>query len=257
MKHKLQALDKRIGLMVFPYGEKYQGLMLRFIDFLAPMVKELSLVTGNFRTNLPYDNVNIINVRTPTLKDTKEPVVSKIFRLLLVQFTFSRAVIHQSKKSDVIMLYLSTGLLLLPVLWARILNKKVVVIATGSISQSLRAMYPSLSERIYSVIIGWIERFDYSLANRIVVCSNSTIADMRLEKHRNKISVAPEHFLDFDKFKVQKGLSERHNLVGYVARLSESICKLINDRNLRILLGKNARRFLERNYNCDEVIIQW
>ena len=42
---------------------------------------------------------------------------------------------------------------------------------------------------------------------------------MESRKYSHKIFIAHEHFLDFDKFKIEKPVDERDNLVGYVGRL--------------------------------------
>ncbi len=223
MQENSQHINKNIGLLVFPLrnpDEEYQGLILQFIALLAPLVRELSLITGNFHTNLPYDNVSVINVKTSVIKVAKESVISKAYRFLLAQFTLSKALIEQSTRVDIVILYLSAGLLFLPVLCARILGKKVVVIITGSAPQSLRAMYPGLPGRIYSMVTRWVEYFDYSLAHRIIVYSESMITTMELERWKDKISVSPRHFLDFSKFKIETPLNRRDCLIGYIGRLT-------------------------------------
>jgi len=53
------------------------------------------------------------------------------------------------------------------------------------------------------------------------VYSEHLINERSLKKYKHKISIAPRHFLDFDRFKIQKRLGERDNLVGYIGRLSE------------------------------------
>ena len=218
--------------------------------------------------------MSVINVRAPIIKAAKESVISKAFRLLLAQFTLSNAVIRQSNRVGVIMLYFSAGLLFLPVLCARILGKKVVIITTGSGSQSLHRMYPDLLGRLYSTIVRGIEHIDYSLADKIVVYSKSMIAAMGLEGYRSKISIAHKHFLDFDKFKIQKQLNERDSSVGYIGRLSEekgilnfvkAIPAILKEKeNLEFLiggggqLGDKIEKYLdEENLNNKVKLVGW
>jgi len=66
-----------------------------------------------------------------------------------------------------------------------------------------------------------LERLNYGLAARIVVYSPILVKQFSLEKHRHKISLAHEYFLDFDKFKIRKPLDQRDSLVGYIGRLSQ------------------------------------
>ena len=51
--------------------------------------------------------------------------------------------------------------------------------------------------------------------------SNGLIQERGLQKYRFKISIAHEHFLDFNLFKTHTHLKERDDFVGYVGRLSE------------------------------------
>lgn len=44
---------------------------------------------------------------------------------------------------------------------------------------------------------------------------------------------------------------------GDLEKLRANIRRLIEDRNLRILLGENAHRFVEENYSWDKLIDHW
>ena len=72
---------------------------------------------------------------------------------------------------------------------------------------------------IYSIILQWIFKINCYLTNKIILYSPNLIKEWNLEKYRHKIFIAHEHFLDFDKFKIEKPVDERDNLVGYVGRL--------------------------------------
>ncbi|GAI41140.1 unnamed protein product, partial [marine sediment metagenome] len=66
-----------------------------------------------------------------------------------------------------------------------------------------------------------------------------------LKKYEAKISIAHEHFLNFDKFKLQRPLSERDNLVGYIGRLSEEKGTLnFVEALLGIVSSRDAVNFL-------------
>lgn len=233
MKMHLEPAKVRIGLMIFPLrnpDEKYNSLILRLCFVLAPLAKQVLIISGNFKAILSFVNFKIINVTAPVIKDTKESAGSKAFRFLQAQFTISLALIQQRNNLDVVVLFLSSGILFLPVLLARILGKKVLIITTGSDSKSLRHMYPSLSGSLYSTIIRGIESINYALANKIIVYSNSMIDELGLSRYRRlpnagtsptKIIVADEHYIDSATFKINVILNDRNNLVGYVGRFSE------------------------------------
>jgi len=232
MRSSSQPISKTIGLVVFPLRNPDEECGRSFISqlatLLAPLVGQILIITGNLRIDLLHPNVRIINVKAPIVKSAKGSAMSKMLRLLLAQFTLSSAIIQQSKKLDVIMFYLSAGLLPLPMLLARILGKKLVIINTGSGSQSLRRMYPGLPGRIYSAIIRGMEHIEYSLANKIVVYYKSMIAAIGLERYRDKVVtdtgkspyITRDGYIDTRHFVTKQGLNDRGNIVGYVGRLT-------------------------------------
>lgn len=215
---------KRISLVVFPWpqpSERSSPGFSALIALLSPLASRVLIISGNLRMKFDYDNVSIVNVMAPIVKAANERPLSKILRLLFAQFSLSSKLVQLRKELDIIIFQGANGLLFLPCLVARLLGKKTILMVIGSDSKSLEAMYPGLWGRIFSVVAQAIFHINCFLANKIVLYSKSMIPSMGLQNYVNKISIAHEHFLDFDKFKMQKSLSERQNLVGYIGRLSK------------------------------------
>ena len=106
--------------------------------------------------------------------------------------------------------------LALPIITAKLVGKKVVIASAGSgvkVAQARRDPLTAAARFLRSIT--------YGLSNRIILYSPNLIKELNLEKYRHKISIAHKHFLDFDKFKLEKPLTERDNLVGYIGRLSQ------------------------------------
>jgi glycosyltransferase involved in cell wall biosynthesis len=61
----------------------------------------------------------------------------------------------------------------------------------------------------------------YRLSDIIVVYSANMIKEWDLVKWRKKIVIAPNHFINFNQFKITKVYNDRENLVGYIGRFSE------------------------------------
>jgi len=70
-------------------------------------------------------------------------------------------------------------------------------------------------------VLAALFNINYSLADRIIADSPILIEAQGLRRYENKVFIGHAHFIDFDKFKVQKPLNKRDNLVGYVGRLSQ------------------------------------
>ena len=125
-------------------------------------------------------------------------------------------IIGPAKSMSIWIFFLDAHSFLLPVLAAKLLGKKVVFALAASIKNSSKA-----KKSILPKIFIYSELLTYQLSNRIIVYTPNLIKEWDLEKYRDKISVAHEHVLDFDNFKITNKLSERDNLVGYFGRLSE------------------------------------
>jgi len=125
-------------------------------------------------------------------------------------------------RARAVIFFLEGGTSLLPMLAARLAGKKTIIVATYSSSQIAKQLHEGSKQEVFLVTVTSIlERLNYGLASRIVVYSPILVRQFGLEKHRHKISIAHEHFLNFDKFKIRKTLDQRDTLVGYIGRLSQ------------------------------------
>jgi glycosyltransferase involved in cell wall biosynthesis len=77
------------------------------------------------------------------------------------------------------------------------------------------------------------------------VYSERLIKEWGLEKHLNKVSIAQEHFLDVDKFRIQKNLDKRDDLCGYIGALEKwkGVLNFI-EASLKVLVRREDVRFL-------------
>ena len=182
----------RIGLIVFPMRSPLEecGQMFtsEFINVLAPLSSRLSIITGNYFPNDIPDNVRIINIKSPIIKTHDESIISKMHRLLTTQFRISTKLIQLSKQIDIVILFFGASLLFLPMLIAHIQGKKILIVVTGSGSQSTERMYPGVLGKFFSLIFRLIEYFNYNLTDKIIVYSQSMVNAMNLNRYREKIS---------------------------------------------------------------------
>jgi glycosyltransferase involved in cell wall biosynthesis len=121
-----------------------------------------------------------------------------------------------SRNVDFWIFFIGGNSLVLPVLTAKLLRKKVVLDLPGSIT-----LVAKFSNDILSKPIEILEKINLILSNKIILYSPNLIKEYDLEKYKNKISIAHEHLIDFSKFKIKKKFDERANLMGYIGRLSE------------------------------------
>jgi glycosyltransferase involved in cell wall biosynthesis len=129
------------------------------------------------------------------------------------------------KGIDVVMLYINSGGLTLPIMLSKILNKKVVLIVSASDSGMASIIYKDylfgVGGRIVVAIYKALEKINWVFADRIMVDSEKIARDYAPDSYRHKAIIANDRrFIDADTFRVKKKLEERRNLVGYIGRLS-------------------------------------
>ena len=191
-----------------------------FLDLLEPSSNEIYTITGNFSYK-HNTKVHIICIKKDNLRGS---LLRRILRYLLAQPRVAFNLLKISKKIDIVIFFLGTRTYLLPLLLAKLLKKKVVLAVTGSESKGAKMQYGKKVfglGRVYSTVIGVLERIDFHLADQIAVESESTINFQGLNKYRKKIAINGAMYIDTNLFTVKKEIKDKRNLVGYIGRLAQ------------------------------------
>ena len=204
----------RIGVVTFPISKTGNIPLSNLVDIVYPLSNNLYLITGNDGYVFFKDDkrIHAYWINHERGANTITRIIKYIYALLKISYQLARV----AKKVDLWIFFIGGDSLLLPMLTAKLLRKKVVLAFAGSSIQTLKSTNDNLFKSIKS-----LSQINCTLSNGIIVYSENIIKEYNLEKYRNKICIAHEHFLDFDKFKIKKQLDERGNLVGYIGRLSE------------------------------------
>jgi glycosyltransferase involved in cell wall biosynthesis len=154
--------------------------------------------------------------------------ISQLLRIpkyVIVQLKLMYHLIKMKARFDIAIFYVGGGGLILPMLTAKLLRKKIVLIMPGSVVRSAAEVYKGalwgFGGFVFPRLLAVLEGLSCRLSNQIVVYSPSLITFGNLGKYKGKIIIAHEHFLDFNLFRVEKALAERDKLIGYIGRLSE------------------------------------
>ena len=211
-------------MVTFPLNDAGLIPLSNLIKVLERLSDEIVIIAGVFPENRisPFDKK--IHIKNVEYSNKKRATLIKIIDLILAQVRMSINLVKFSRKFSIVIFFLGNQFLL-PMLFAKLLRKKIIVASAGSSSKSAKEMYKNglfgHLGIIFSYIAGLLEKINYILSKKIIVYSERLVEDYDLEKHKNKVSIAHEHFLDFNNFRVQKKLDERDNIVGYIGRLSE------------------------------------
>ena len=206
--------DINIGIVTFPTSDAGIIPLANLVSVLQPLSSDIYLVTGNKGYLLFKDNKKIYAYWVEHKTGTNR--VTIIVNYILTQIKISYKLLIVNKDVNYWFFFLGGPSLLLPMLTAKLFKKDVTLVFGGSDIESVKAQSEVLSKPIEMLV-----KINLALSNRVVLYSPNLIKEWNLGKYKNKILIAPRHFLDFDKFKIKKKFDERDNLIGYIGRLSE------------------------------------
>ena len=239
-------MHSKIGVVTFPLEKASIRPLSNLLDILGALSQDLHVITGNAGSDLvgKYTKVNFELVNHKTGTNTFSRVVKFIYTQLRISFKVARL----SRKVDLWLFPMGETSLLLPLLVAKAAGNRVVLCLSSSDIQMSRAKGDPLHA---PYLVALISKIDMSLCDRIVLYSKSLIPQWGLTKYQHKISIAHLYFLDSNRFKIEKPLSKRGNMVGYIGRLSPEkgimnfvaaipgMCELQTD--IRILIGGDGQ----------------
>ena len=183
--------------------------------FLLNLVKILSSLSHKLYVLGPNtilrssDTIHLHSVRSKRAEGTLAQVVNQIGFQLRMSYRLARL----SRKVDLWIFFGGEGLLL-PMLTAKLFRGKVALALAGYLEKE-----SEFRKNVLYKPFSLLKRINCRLADRIIIYSQRLIKEWQLERHTDKILIAHEHFLDFAKFRMQKPLSQRHSLLGYIGRL--------------------------------------
>ena len=231
-------------------------LLSKFLEILEPISKKIFVITEVFKYKDTKDNMTIISLKTHEDKH----ITIKIVKYILSQINICFNLLKVYKDSDLVVFYISSTGLTLPLIVSKIVKKKVVLIVSASDSKMAKMIYKDylfgIGGRFISNIYGALEKVNYCFSDMIVIDSERFVEDLGLEGYRNKITVASERrFIDTSALTAKKKVGERKNLVGYIGRLSyekgvmnfvRAIPMVLRKRNdLEFIIGGDGSLLIE------------
>ncbi|WP_407356574.1 glycosyltransferase family 4 protein [Methanolobus sp. WCC5] len=207
-------IKKNICIVTFAISKSGIIPLSNSVNILNSICENTFLISVNegythFKTDQRINTVGIMHKKGLN-------IFTRISRYIYSQIKMSYLIAKVNGKADIFLFTIGGDTLLFPVITAKMFRKKVVIAFAGSSSQCLKFADDN-SFKYLSIL----SKINISVANRIIVYSNSIIQELDLQKYEYKIDIAPEHFINFDKFTVEKSYNQRTNLVGYVGRFSE------------------------------------
>lgn len=257
----------RVCIVSFIISKAFKKPLSNLATILGSLSDEVYAVTGNVdHVPIKTNKKNIHSYENYYNKDTNRCI--RLLRYFGLQVKISLTLCKLSKDIDFFIFFME-GVGILPMLTVKLVRKKIIWVVPSSILMKNTELQ---KEPLHGIFIQ-LQTICSILSNRIVVYSPNLIKEWHLERFREKIRIAHEHFLDFTQFKITKNFDERPRAVGYIGRLSEekgafnfvrAIPKISKESETRVLIGGDGELLteieshLEKNRVRDKVeLVGW
>ena len=207
-------------------------------DLLAILtsITTVSVLTAGIddRSGMPDDCEVVILSE----EDTGHGVVVAAVRYLRNQLRMCRQI---RRRDESVVLFFGSTSYLLPILFARLLGKSVILEPRGDIPLSLKLNWqrriPTPLASLLAGAVGVVEGIGYSAATGIITYTPAMARELGLDRYSEKLYPNGARFVDTDRFSPALPFADREPVVGYLGRLDE-------EKNIRTL-AEVARRLPE------------
>jgi len=206
--------DYRIGILTLPVSKAGIVPLSHLVTIISAFSKNIFLITGGEAWDVFRTDNRVFPSRISHTASTS--IIKRIFYFILPQLKSSAWIFRTRKNVDVFIFFLGGETLLLPMITAYILRKKVIILFASSATKIHASNHDPLA-----FVLAFLERMTCTLADTLVVYAHSLIADYSLERWTGKIVIAREHYIDVQRFRIIKEFSSRDCIIGYVGRFSE------------------------------------
>lgn len=211
----MKRVSWNIGTITFPVSKRGNIPLSNLIDIIYYLSEDLHLITGNAGYNFFREDRRLHTYGVEHKKGSN--VFTRSLRYICTQIRISCKLMSLARNVDLWISFIGGEGLVLPVITVKLLRKNMVIASAGSGFRVAQAQGDPLA-----MTSALLQNVNYRLADRIIMYSERIIEEHGLQRYRNKISIAHEHFLDFDKFKIMRSFDERGNRLGYIGALNKA-----------------------------------
>jgi len=210
----------KVCIITYPFSKTTHvyNLLFNLIEILEH-ISTVHVITGNIpEKEISNKKINLINFKMEKELRRNLPfwIAFPIWLLNYVigQLKMSYYLFKVAKNIDTILFFLGVHYLL-PMILAKIMRKKIIMIATISDPQVVKITYSF----IFYYASKFIEEVVYRLSNKIIVDSEQHIHQLNLNRYYKKLMFGPRYIENY--FVCTRPIDKRKNIVGYIGRLSK------------------------------------
>jgi len=204
----------RIGIITMPMVRAGVIPLSNLINIVCSISKNIFLITGDEGYDFFMKDKRITTFGISPKNSTF--FIKRIFNYITVQLEISLYIFKTRRKIDFFIFLFGGDALLLPMLTAHLLRKKVLLMFAASSTK----IHTSRNDPL---VLGLkiLQFMTCTFADKIIVYADRIIDDYSLERWTPKIVIARHHYVDFDSFKIKKDFHSRECIVGYIGRFNE------------------------------------
>lgn len=212
-------VDRGVCVVTHPLsaaGENATRTLLNILASLGPV----SLVTADLPADSSIrDDREVIEL---TAKGAGDSVPVAALRFFLNQIRMCVAI--RRRPEDVVLFFGATSYLL-PILFARLIGKTVLVEPRGDVPLTLRLNWeqrmPPLLAQMLAGSVRLLERGGFALAHRVVTYTPNMARELGLDPESPRVYPKGARYVDTDTFRPEIPFEDRDDVVGFVGRLDE------------------------------------
>ncbi|ERH09790.1 MAG: glycosyltransferase [halophilic archaeon J07HX64] len=209
-----------VCVVTHPLGSAGENATRTLLDILSA-VTAVSLVTAY----LPEDSA--IRTDHEVVEVTEQDAAQSTILLAAVRFLRNQLrmcrVIY--RRDEQVILFFGATAYLLPVLWAKLLGRTVLLEPRGDVPLTLRLGWeqrvPTPVARLLAGTVRLIERLGYLSADRVVTYTPGMARELGLDRYSGKLYTEGARYVDTDRFSPATPYGERDSIVGFLGRLDE------------------------------------
>ncbi|MEA1907280.1 MAG: glycosyltransferase family 4 protein [Euryarchaeota archaeon] len=202
-----------VGVFTGPIRRSGVVPVSNLIAILSSTSDDIYLITGD-AWGAPSGNIRE-KVHLHTIKrKIRSGILSGVANHIRIELQILCKILSLSRNVDLWICFMGDSLTL-PILAARLAGKKVILVMASDYILPFE-----MQEDILRIPLKLLLRVNFIVSSRIVLYSERHIDEWHLGRYQNKVSIAHEHFLDVDAFKIRKEIEDRTKTIGYIGRFS-------------------------------------
>ena len=219
-------VDRDVLVVTHPLAPASESHVEALLNILAA-ITSVSLVTANLQSNsIIQKKYEVIDISRRGVGDS---IVVAAVRFLINQLLLCW-VIRQRREQ--IVLFFGATSYLLPIGFARLLGRTVVLEPRGNVPLTLRLQWqkrvPDVLARGLAGCVWLLERIGYWLSDGIITYTPAMATELGLNRFEKKLYPNGARYIDTETFYPRVPYEERDEVVGFIGRLDE-------EKNVRML----------------------